>query len=456
MNPVSQCRAYFDTGATRSIEWRKKQLSALEDLLVSERDVLCAALATDLGKPEAEAWGTDLYPALAHCRHVRKNLAKWVKPRRVRLPVSAQPGKAYTLAEPLGVCLLLVPWNYPVLLSLTPLATILAAGNAAVLKPSELAPATSKALAASCHQYLDANAVRVVEGGVSETESLLTNRFDHILFTGSARVGRIVSAAAAQTLTPITLELGGKSPALVDGSADLSKAAKRIAWGKFLNAGQSCISPDYVLVDQTVVEQFLTELTSTITSFFGNDPRKSRDLGRIIDVKNVSRLSALLDGTDPEKILIGGTIDEETRYVAPTVVVNPGADSALMSDEIFGPILPVISTHSVEESLEFTSQYSKPLALYLFSNDAATKEHVLKSSTSGTVGINHTMFQLAVPGLPFGGVGESGHGRYHGKIGFDRFSNTKSVVDKPVRPEIGVIYPPLSRIKKRVLHRILR
>lgn len=456
VDAIETVRSCFESGLTRSLDWRKRQLSNLESLITENRDALCEALASDLGKPHLESWGTDLHPALAHTRFLRKNIDSWAKPQKVRLPLLGQPAKAYTVAEPLGVCLIMSPWNYPILVTLTPLASALAAGNTAVVKPSELSPTTSELLGSLATSYLDDEAVQFCQGGSEVAEELLRHRFDHIFFTGSSRVGRIVAQAAAASLTPLTLELGGKSPTYVDRSADISAAAKRIAWGKFLNAGQSCIAPDYVLVHGDVREHFIDELATTVDSFFGNDARTSSDFGRIVSPTHFERLESMITAEDCGDVVVGGSVDCEARYVDPTVLVEPAPTSKVMTDEVFGPILPVLSVPSVSEAVAFIKGKPKPLALYLFATDQSVKASILNQTSSGTVLINHTMFQIAMPDLPFGGVGDSGYGRNHGRRGFETFSNIKSVMHKPSGYELDVIYPPTSKFKKSVLKRLLR
>ena len=359
------------------------------------------------------------------------------------------------VSQPLGVVLVIAPWNYPVQLSLCPLVGVLAAGNTAVVKPSELAPATSAVLAELVPTYLDGRAVAVVEGGVAESQALLAERFDHIMYTGNGDVGRIVLRAAAEHLTPVTLELGGKSPAIIAGDADVDVAAHRIAWGRFSNAGQTCVAPDYVLVHHAVEDQFLGGVLRAVHDFYGENPRTSPDYGRIINDRHFERLTGLIAAGGYEAVVTGGVGDAATRYLAPTVLAGVQPDAAVMQSEIFGPILPVLTVADVDEAVRFVNARPAPLAMYVFTSDDALAERVVERTASGGVTINHTMFHVGVPELPFGGVGPSGMGAYHGRAGFDNFSHRRAVVAKPARPDPPVLYPPYKRWKEAILRRVL-
>jgi aldehyde dehydrogenase (NAD+) len=350
------------------------------------------------------------------------------------------------------VALVIAPWNYPVQLLLAPAAAALAAGNSVVLKPSEVSAHTADALAELVPRYLDERVVALVTGGVDETTALLAERFDHIFYTGNGRVGRIVMAAAAQHLTPVTLELGGKSPAIVAADANVEVAARRIAWAKFLNAGQTCVAPDYVLVDRAVEGRLLAGLRGALSRFYGPDPRLSDDYGRIVNEAHFARLTGLLDAGGYAEVVVGGDRDRATRYLAPTVLsgVDPGAP--VMGEEIFGPILPVLPVDDVDEAIAFVNDRDKPLALYAFGGRAAT-DRVLERTSAGSVCLNHAVLQVAVPELPFGGVGASGMGAYHGSAGFERFSHLKPVLTKPIRPDPPALYPPYTRLKRWFIRR---
>jgi len=411
-------------------------------------------MANDLGKPETEAWLTDVAAVRKDVLGIRNQLEAWAAPRPAKVPWTLRPGHAEVVPEPLGTVLVIGPWNYPISCLVLPLAFALAAGNTAAAKPSELAPRTSATLARLMRAYLDGQAVAVVEGGPEVAEALLAQRWDHIFFTGGGRVGRLVMAAAARNLTPVTLELGGKNPALIDGTADLSVAARRIAWGKFLNAGQSCVAPDYALVDRQTEGQFVEQLVRWLRHFYGPDPRASRDFGRIVSDAHFQRLLGLLQATKA-RVVTGASAEPAERYLAPTILASLDWADAVMDDEIFGPILPVLTFDDPNEAISAVNGRDKPLALYLYSQDAALAQRVIDETSSGSVCINHNAVQLAVPALPFGGVGASGMGAYNGRTGFDTFSHTKAVLRRPARGELPLMYPPYTRAKRWLLRKVL-
>ena len=449
---VAELRRTFDTGRTRPIAWRRKQLQRLLALVTEREAELCEAVAADFGKPRFEAWATETGFVASDVKHTLANLARWMRPERAPTNLTAMPGRSRVLREPLGCVLIIAPWNYPIQLVLSPLAAALAAGNCAVLKPSELTPAVSAVLAKLVPEYLDREAVRVVGGAVEETTALLRERWDHIFFTGGGTVGRVVMEAAAKHLTPVTLELGGKSPCIVDDDVDLETAARRIVWGKFVNAGQTCVAPDYVLVQRKVEAALLDAMKKVITEFYGADPQQSPDLTRIVNTRHHARLVALLgDG----EVVTGGTHDAATRYLAPTILTKVKLDGALMRDEIFGPILPVIPVDGVDEAIRFVRAREKPLALYVYSRRRATVDDVLAQTSSGGVCINDCLMHLGVHELPFGGVGPSGMGAYHGKAGFECFSHRKAVLDRPTFIDPVLRYPPYSAERERWARRVL-
>jgi len=415
---------------------------------VQQEDVFVQALREDIGKSDLEAYLTEIGFLLAEIDHSLSHLKSWMKPRRVATPLIMQPGSSRVVHEPLGVALIIGAWNYPVQLSLAPLVGCIAAGNCAVIKPSEFAPRCAEALARLVPRYLDPAAFAVVEGGVPETSALLEERFDKIFFTGSSRVGRIVMAAAAKHLTPVTLELGGKSPCVVDEDIDLAVAARRIAYGKFINAGQTCIAPDYVLVHKAREEALLDAITEAIDTFYGGDPQASEDFGRIIDARHHERLARLIEG---ETVVTGGQADRNRLYIAPTVLCDVSPDSPLMQEEIFGPILPVITVDDMDEAVRFINARDKPLALYVFSNDTATADRIIAATSAGGVCVNDTVLHVVAPELPFGGVGESGMGKYHGRAGFEAFSNAKAVFRHSTRFDLPMRYPPFSKREKAIL-----
>lgn len=411
-------------------------------------------MVEDMGKPATEAWLTDIAAVRRDILGVVSRFADWAAPRRVAVPWQLRPGRAMVIPEPLGAVLVIAPWNYPVRCAILPLAFAIAAGNTVALKPSELAPATGRALAELLEVYLDRRAVAVVHGGADVAKDLLDQPWGHVFFTGGARTGRLVMAAAAAHLTPVTLELGGKNPALVDATADIDNAARRIVWGKFLNAGQTCVAPDYVLVDQRAEEKLTAAITAQIRRFYGDDPHSSPDYGRIINDAHMARLCELLS-TTRGTVVAGGTTAPADRYVEPTVLTGLSWDDPVMRDEIFGPVLPIVGYGSIDDALAAIAARQKPLAIYIYSSDRRLTERALRETSSGGVCVNHNAVQLAVQGLPFGGVGASGMGAYHGKAGFETFSHLKSVLHRHPRAEIPVMYPPYGRLKRWLLKKAL-
>ncbi len=448
---VAAARRAFDSGVTKPATWRVSTLKRLRKLVKQHEDALLQALASDFGKPRFEAWVTEIGFVLADIDHTLAHLANWMAPEKVATPVAFKPGTSTVIHEPVGVVAVIAPWNYPVQLLLLPMIAAIAAGNAVVGKPSELAPAASDALAALVADLGDP-AVSLVLGGVAETTELLAQRFDHILYTGNGRVARIVMRAAAENLTPVTLELGGKSPAIVSRNANIDVAARRIAWGKFVNAGQTCIAPDYVLVERQVHDQFVTALGKQITAFYGTDPSASPDLTRIVNDPHFHRLEKLLhSGT----IAVGGESNADTRYIAPTVLTGITRDDAVMGEEIFGPILPVLAVDSLEEAVRFVNADDKPLALYSFSESDDDNEMVLSGATSGGACVNGTLLHISNPNLPFGGVGESGMGAYHGQFGFETFSHRRGVHVRSTKIDPAMMYPPYTKRKETLVRKAM-
>ncbi|WP_231391792.1 aldehyde dehydrogenase family protein [Arthrobacter sp. 35W] len=450
---VARARAVFNSGVSRPVAWRREQLHALNRMLVERQGEIAAALEADLGKHASESWLTEIGFLTAEIAHTLKHLKRWLAPEASAVPVALAPAAAKIVLEPLGVVLVIGPWNYPIQLLLAPVIGALAAGNTVVAKPSELAPASSAVLARLVPEYLP-DAVRIVQGGVAETTELLEQRFDHIFYTGNGRVGRIVMAAAAKHLTPVTLELGGKSPTYVDDTTDLEVAAARIAWGKFMNAGQTCVAPDYVLGTAEVLDRLAALLPAAIERFYGVDPKSSGEYGRIIHEGAFARLTALLEDDDVE-LVTGGAADAAQKYLAPTVV-RAGADSKVMQEEIFGPILPLVAVDGLEDAIGFITARDKPLALYVFSEDAAVRQAFTERTSSGALAFGVPAAHLLVPGLPFGGVGESGMGRYHGRHSLRTFSHPKAVLDKPMKPDTMVlVYPPFGALRNQIIRRLV-
>ena len=445
---LSKHQQFFNSNSTRDLEWRKQQLQQIKRLVNDNEQAFIDALASDLGKPAQEAWITEVSYVTGDVDHVCKRLSAWAKKRRVATPIVAQPGRSYIQPEPQGTVLIIGAWNYPMQLILAPLVAVLAAGNCAIVKPSELAPATSMLLAKLIPQYLDSQAVSVVEGAVEETSALLSLPFNHIMYTGNGQVARIVMTAAAKHLTPVTLELGGKSPVYVDKSTDITITAQRIAWGKWMNAGQTCIAPDYIITTADMVTPLVDALKQQIEKMFGKDPKQSKSYGRIVNTRHAQRIAQYLTDIDVET---GGEVDIENKYIAPTIVLNPPLDSALMTDEIFGAILPVITIDSFDDAKRFVKERDKPLSSYIFSKNKEQCQTWVNEISSGSQCINDVIMFNAVPELPFGGIGPSGMGQYSGKAGFDNFSHLKSVLARPFVKDLPVRFAPYSKMKFKLL-----
>jgi aldehyde dehydrogenase (NAD+) len=446
---LADLRRVFGTGRTRVLEWRLEQLRAIERFLDEREPEIAAALAEDLGRSPVEAWLGDVASSKAEAAYARKHVRKWMRRRRESLPLAQLPGRAWVQYDPLGVVLVIGPWNYPLYLSLAPLVAAVAAGNCAVIKPSELAPATSALLARLLPQYVDAEAVRVVEGDAATTQELLAAGFDHVLFTGGTEVGKKIMAAAAPTLTPVTLELGGKSPVIVTADADIDVAARRIAWVKLLNSGQTCIAPDYVLADHRIVADLVDKIVANVRDFRADEV----DPGlRIVNQRQFDRLVSLISTTDG-KVVTGGRSDGATLRIEPTLIVDPSPTDPVMADEIFGPLLPVLTVESLDQAVQFVNSRPKPLALYVFSSGQLGRDLIDRIPSGGAV-INHVAMHCLVPSLPFGGVGASGMGAYHGKWGFDTLSHRRAVLSKPARPDPRLVYPPYSQRALTIMRRL--
>ncbi len=448
----AELKRNFRAGVTRPLSWRRTQLGRLKALIKENKQVLEQALKADLGKSPFESWVAELGFTINEIDHTLAHLDEWVRPETVSTPLAFQPAHSEIRSEPLGVVLIIGPWNYPVQLVLAPLIGALAAGNCAILKPSEVAGACSTAVAQLVPKYMDPQAVRVVEGAVPETSALLELPFDHIFFTGSTAVGRIVMQAAAKHLTPVTLELGGKSPAIVHSDANLKVTARRLVWGKLYNCGQTCVAPDYVLVHESKKDALVALIRKTVGSFFGADIRNSVDYSRIINERHFDRLVGLLEG---QNAAIGGGSDRDSLFIEPTVLVDVDPASEVMQEEIFGPILPILTYRTLDEAIDFVNDRDKPLALYVFTNNRKTREAVLGRTSSGGAAVNQTVLHLAVPDLPFGGVGPSGMGAYHGRTSFEAFSHRKAIMSKPTVVDPDLLYPPYTEFKKGITKRVL-
>lgn len=446
---LAELRDVFATGRTRGVEWRLDQLRGIVRFVQEREPEIAAALADDLGRPPAEAWLGDIASTKGEAVYALKHLKKWMRRRRASLPLAQLPGRAWVQYDPLGVVLVIGPWNYPLYLSLAPLVAAVAAGNCAVIKPSELAPATSALLAGLLPEYVDREAVRVVEGDAAVTQELLAAGFDHALFTGGTEIGKKVMAAAAPTLTPLTLELGGKSPVIVTADADIDVAARRIAWVKLMNSGQTCIAPDYVLADRRIVDDLVGKIVANVRDFRSAEPDPAL---RIVNRRQFDRLVSLIESTEGT-VVAGGHSDATTLRIEPTVIVDPSPSDPVMVDEIFGPLLPVLAVESLDDAVNFVNGRPKPLALYVFASGALGRDLVDRIPSGGAV-INHVAMHCLVPQLPFGGVGASGMGAYHGKWGFEALSHRRAVLSKSAKPDPRLVYPPYSQRALSIMRRM--
>ena len=447
----SNLTATFNSGKTRELAWRREQLKAITRMMRECENDLFDALKADLGKSAMESFTTETSYVSGDAAYNYKNLNRWTRKKRVSTPIVGQPGKSWIQPEPLGVVLVIGAWNYPVQLTLAGMSAAIAAGNCIVIKPSELAPATSALLARLVPEYLDPDCVKVIEGAIPETTALLDLPFDHILYTGGGNVGRIVMAAAAKHLTPVTLELGGKSPCVVLPDANLAATAKRIAWGKFTNAGQTCIAPDYILTDSDTEALLLPLFEKSIREMFGEDPQQSDSYGRMVNDRHFERVSGYIASGHT---VIGGQFDARDKYIAPTVITDVDADSPVMRGEIFGPVLPFVRAENLEEAIAFIRAGDKPLAAYIFTNDKGAEKKFLEQVSCGNACINDVMMFMAVHELPFGGVGTSGMGAYSGRRGFETFSHMKAVMKRGWWPDLDVRYAPYTEKKFKFLRKI--
>lgn len=445
-------KVFFQQQKTKSFAFRDHQLRILGEAIKAHEEQLIEAMAKDLSKPKLEAYGTEIGFIYAEIKHTRRQLAKWMRPQKVRGHMLVFPGSSKILSEPLGQVLIISPWNYPFQLCIAPLIGAIAAGNCVVLKPSELTPNTSGLVRKILVEVFPEEYVAVFEGGADMSRSLLEDHWDHIFFTGSTRVGRLVAMAAARHLSPVTLELGGKSPAIVHKDANLNLAAKRIAWGKFCNTGQTCVAPDYILVHKDVMDELVALIIKHIEKFFGPDPQKSQDYGRLVTKEHCERLSNMLD---EGRVVTGGVAKVDQRYLAPTIVDGVRFSSKVMQEEIFGPILPVIAYEDLGRCLAKMLEMDKPLALYLFTTDTAVMRQVENEVPFGGGCINDTLMHLANPALPFGGIGTSGSGAYHGKYSFDVFSHKKSLLVQSSWFDLPVRYPPYSDWKLKIFRSLM-
>ncbi|XP_053130697.1 aldehyde dehydrogenase family 3 member A2 isoform X2 [Hemicordylus capensis] len=443
---VDRARAAFDTGKTRPLEFRIRQLKALRRMVQEKEKAIAAALKADLNKNSLNTFSYEIMSVLGEIALMVDKLPEWAAPQHVEKTIMTLTDETYIHHEPLGVVLIIGAWNYPFILIMQPLIGAIAAGNAVVVKPSEVSEQTAKLFAELLPQYLDKDLFPVVNGGVPETTELLKQRFDHILYTGNSTVGKIVMEAAAKHLTPVTLELGGKSPCYVDKDCDLNVACRRITWGKYMNCGQTCIAPDYVLCDPSIQNQIVETMRKTLKEFYGEDVKLSPDYERIVNQRHFKRIVGLLEG---QKVAHGGEADEATCYIAPTILTDVSPESKIMQEEIFGPVLPIVAVKGVDEAIRFINQREKPLALYVFANDNKIIKRMIAETSSGGVTANDVLMHFTLPGLPFGGVGKSGMGSYHGRHSFETFSHRRSCLIRALKMEAvnKIRYPPNSQKK---------
>ena len=439
---IEKQRKYFNSGATRSYEFRNKQLRILKKLFKENEEAILQALKQDLNKPGFEGYASEIGLVYDEINHTLSHLRLWMEPEKVSTPIVHAPSSSQIINEPRGVSLIIGAWNYPLQLIAAPLIAAMSAGNTAVLKPSELATASAELMENLIAKYFDNEYIAVVNGGVETTTELLKNRYDYIFFTGSTQIGKIIARAAAEHLTPTTLELGGKSPCIIDEKVNLDISARRIVWGKFFNAGQTCVAPDYILVPPALKEKLIERLNHYINKMYGADPRQSEDYARIISERHFDRLVALLDGA---KVAVGGQSSRDEKYIAPTVLDDVQPDDKIMQEEIFGPILPILEYEGLDQAIETVKSRPEPLSLYLFSSNSANQKRVLEEIPFGGGCVNNLLVHLSNPNLPFGGRGDSGHGAYHGKYGFDTFSHKKSVMKTPFFPDPPIRYPAYGK-----------
>lgn len=450
---VERLRAHFATGATIDIDERVDALVRLRKAVKNAEPRIAEALAADLGKPSQESYMCEIGLTLAELRHQLGHLRGWAEPKRVRTDLANFPATSFTVAEPYGVVLVMSPWNYPFMLAMEPLIGAIAAGNCCLVKPSAYAPATSQVVADIVAEAFDPGHAFVVQGGRAENAALLEQRFDYIFFTGSTTVGKLVMQKAAAHLTPVSLELGGKSPCIVAADADIELAARRIVFGKYLNCGQTCVAPDYVLVDEQVHDRFVDAVKRNITAMFGEFPLDDPSYGRIVNRKHFGRLLGLIE---PAKTAFGGGFDADSLRIEPTVMTNVTFDDAVMQEEIFGPVMPVIALEHIEEAEALVKSMPEPLALYLFTRDAALQDRFVRHVPFGGGCINDTVMHLATSNMGFGGVGASGMGSYHGKKSFDTFSHEKSILKKGSWFDAPLRYRPYSKAKETAIRALLR
>lgn len=450
---LQQQNHFFSSGKTIQAEFRLKQLESLKEAMIRHEADLAAALKEDLGKSRMESYMCEIGLTLSELTWMQKHLRNLMRSKRVSTPAAQFAAKSFRSPSPYGTVLIMSPWNYPVLLTLDPLIDAIAAGNTAVVKPSAYAPCTFDVMKTMIEECFPAHYVAVVDGGRAENQALLQQRFDMIFFTGGKTVGREVLRHAAEYLTPVTLELGGKSPCIVDSTAKIRLAAKRIVFGKYLNCGQTCVAPDYILCDKRIRDELITAILAEIEKQFGKEPLKNPNYGKIINEKHFERILGLING---EKLVYGGQSEPESLRIAPTVLNNITWDDAVMGEEIFGPLLPILTFDTLNEALDTVESHPHPLALYFFSEDKAAQKKVLDTCRFGGGCINDTIIHLATSDMPFGGVGESGMGSYHGRVGFETFSHYRSIVDKKTWMDLPIRYQKYTGLKEKMMRMFLK
>jgi len=449
---MARLRQTFVSGKTRPFSWRREQLRSLSSAVAANESKIVEALRSDLGKPVAESLLAEVDYLVKECDLSAKKCEAWSKPRKVSTPLTNMPANSALVPEPLGVALIIGAWNYPLQEVFGPLAGAIAAGNCAVLKPSELAPAACELLEEITRSSLDNDAIDVVQGGAEETAAILEQRFDKIFYTGGARVGRLVMKAASEHLTPVTLELGGKSPAIVAADANLDVTARRIVWGAFMNGGQLCVRPDYCMVEESVYEPFLAKVQEVAKEFYGEDMQKSEHFARIVNDRHFERVSGLINSGE---VVVGGQTDRDDKFIAPTVLRDVKPDAPAMMEEIFGPILPTFPVKSLDHAVSFINEREKPLAMYVFTASSVTGEKFVQGTSSGTMMVNDCVVFQTNHHLPFGGVGESGMGGFHGRHTFDAFSHLKAVMKRPFWGDVSLRYPPYTEKGTKLLRKIM-
>jgi aldehyde dehydrogenase (NAD+) len=450
---IKQQREFFSTHRTKDVGFRIEQLERLKTAILAHENSINKALYEDLHKSAMETYTTEIGLCLAEITYVLRHLASWARPKKVKGPSLLPLTESFVHNEPYGVVLIIAPWNYPLQLTIAPLIGAMAAGNCAILKPSEISSHTSQLIQGMIDDYFKNNYVAVIQGGAEVAQQLLQHKLDYIFYTGGGAVGKIVMKAAAKHLTPVTLELGGKSPCIVDKEIDVEKTAHRITWGKFLNAGQTCVAPDYLMLHKSIKENLIDRIKKAIVDFYGEDAKQSKDYGRMINQRHFARLSTYIEDGD---VIFGGETDSKELYIAPTLMDNVSPEAKVMQEEIFGPILPIIEYSDISEAIEFINNRPKPLALYLFSNDRKIQKKVLRETSSGGVCINDTVVHFTSTELPYGGVGASGFGKYHGKASYELLSNKKGVMKQTVLSDLALRYPPYKTATLELIRTALR